>query len=399
MPTVCKRIFILNCDYFRAEGFDGKIILVSSDESLPYDRPKLSKKLDAKPSEIQLRPDTWYKEGGVKVMLGVEVVQVFPENKIVVTSSGERLKYDDLLFATGGSPRKLGVPGENLEGVKTLRRPADANFISEAAAGKNVVIIGGSFIGLEVAAALVGSCKKVTVVDRNTVSFQNILGVEVGAILAKLHTDKGVLFEMEETVSEIQGTDGTVTGVILGSGKLLEADLVLIGAGVTPNTAPLDNIEGILDSRGILRVDEFMQSSVPHIWGAGDIVEFPLLTYSRQLINIGHWGIAMYMGKVAALNILGRKEPAYTVPFFWSVQYGKSVRFAGISKDCDSVKVEVEGESFLATYSIGGVVQGVATLGRDPVAAYFRTMVAHGKQIKEEEAFDILRTMPNLFSS
>ena len=390
---MCPYIYL----YFRAEGFDGKIILVSSDESLPYDRPKLSKKLDAKPSEIQLRSQVWYKDGGVEVMLGVDVTQVLPLDKLVVTSSGERLKYDDLLFATGGTPRKLGVPGENLEGVKTLRTPSDANYISENAVGKNVVIIGGSFIGLEVAAALLGTCSKVTVVDRNTVSFQNILGAEVGEILSKLHRDKGVNFEMESTVAEILGTEeGSVRGVVLSSGKQLEADLVLVGAGVTPNTQPLAGIEGVLDSRGIIPVDEFMQSTVENIWAAGDIVEFPLLTYSRQLINIGHWGIAMYMGKVAALNILGRKEPAYTVPFFWSVQFGKSIRFAGISKDTDSIKVEEGGESFLATYSRDGVVQGVATLGRDPVAAYFRTLVAQGKVLKEEEAGDILKTMPKL---
>ena len=281
--------------------------------------------------------------------------------------------------------------------MKTLRTPSDANYISENAVGKNVVIIGGSFIGLEVAAALVGTCSKVTVVDRNTVSFQNILGAEVGEILSKLHRDKGVNFEMESTVAEILGTEeGSVRGVVLSSGKQLEADLVLVGAGVTPNTQPLAGIEGVLDSRGIIPVDEFMQSTVENIWAAGDIVEFPLLTYSRQLINIGHWGIAMYMGKVAALNILGRKEPAYTVPFFWSVQFGKSIRFAGISKDTDSIKVEEGGESFLATYSRDGVVQGVATLGRDPVAAYFRTLVAQGKVLKEEEAGDILKTMPKL---
>lgn len=378
---------------FRAEGFGGKILLLSSERILPYDRPKLSKKLDAKPSEIQLRNEEWYREAGVEVRLGEEVTEIIPEEKSVITSTGERIQYDDLLLATGGTPRVLEVEGAELEGVCTLRTPSDANYISERAAGKNVVIVGGSFIGMEVAAAIVGSCKKVTVIDRNPVSFQSTLGSEIGQILAELHREKGVNFEMEETVAKVLGTDGRVSGVVLGSGKELEADLVLVGVGVVPNTNFLKNIPDITDSRGIIPVNEFMETKVEKIWAAGDIVSFPLITYNREQVSIGHWGLAMYLGKIAALNIMGQGEPARTVPFFWTVQYGKSVRFAGIMNGCESVRVESENGSFLATFSCKGTVRGVASMGRDPVPAYFTKLILDGKVLREEDAVHCLTTM------
>ena len=206
--------------HFRAEGFTGNLILLSCEPNLPYDRPKLSKKLDAKPSEIQLRSEDWYSEAGVDLRLGVEVTEVNPEERTVTTSTGERIQYSSLLVATGGSPRVLKVEGADLDGVRTLRTPQDANFIAEQAAGKHVVIVGGSFIGMEVAAAIVGSCTKVTVIDRNSVSFQSTLGPEIGNILAEMHREKGVYFEMNETVAKVLGTDGRLN-ISMGSVSLI----------------------------------------------------------------------------------------------------------------------------------------------------------------------------------
>jgi len=378
--------------------FKGKIVLLSSEDVLPYDRPKLSKKLDASAADLELVGSAWYAEAEVEVQLGVEVVQVLSQEKQVLTSTGDKISYDKLLMATGGTPRKLGVEGEDLAGVCNLRAPSDANYIHEHAKERNVVIVGGSFIGMEVAAVLVGICKTVTVIDRNKVSFQSSLGEKVGTILQQLHIDKGVQFEMESNIRQFVGTEeGNVRGVILQSGKEIEADLVLVGAGVTPNTGSLKQISGILDARGIIPVDEFMKTSEENIYAAGDIVRFPLLTYGGEQVNIGHWGLAMYMGKVAALSILGRPEPAKTVPFFWTVQFGKSVRFAGTAAECDEVVVdEKEPGTFLALYAKDGLVRGVATLGRDPVAAYFKNMVMSGRFMKLDEAFECLKTMPKI---
>ena len=348
--------------------------------------------MDATATEIALRGEDWFRDSMIEIKLNTTVERVYSEEKYVLTSSGEKVEYDQLLLATGSTPRQLERPGQDLEGVCTLRTPSQANYIFKQSQDKNVVIVGGSFIGMEVAGALVGTSKRVTVVDRNQVIFQSSFGKEVGSLIWKMHQDKGVEFVMEDTVDCFKGTDGRVTSVVLSSGQELEADLVLVGAGATPNTQSVPS--SLLDSGGFIHVDEYMKSGLDSVWAAGDIVKFPLLSYNRELVNIGHWGLSMYLGKVAALNMMGRKTPAITVPFFWTVQYGKSVRFAGLLKNCDSSRMEVgEDGGFLATYSKDGVVQGVAALGRDPAPAYFSKLVREGISLNEDEAFRILTTM------
>jgi len=375
---------------FRNEGYGGRLVLLTAENTLPYDRPKLSKKLDVQLTEIQLRDNQWFKDSSIEVRLGTTVSGLDTVAKQMTTSTGEKINYDKILLATGSSPRKLGVDGEELEGVRMLRSPSDANYIYNNCAGKEVVIVGGSFIGMEVAAAIVEKCERVTVIDRNAMSFQSSFGDEVGQILHNLHKEKGVNFEFEEVVKEMLGSEGKVTRVILGSGKELAAELVVVGVGTIPNTNLLTSLPDALDSRGFLQVDEYMQSGLESVWAAGDIVKFPLLTFNKELVSIGHWGLAMYMGKIAALNIMGKQSPALTVPFFWSVQYGKSVRFAGTMTGTDSVKVHTDQDTFLATYSKGGVVRGVATLGRDPAAAVFNSLVLEGGTVREEEALTLL---------
>ena len=381
---------------FRKEGFKGEIVLVSAESSLPYDRPKLSKKLDASAADLELTSAAWFREAGVDLRLGLEIDEVKTDERVVVSSAGDRISYDKLLVATGGTPRKLGVPGQDLVGVRYLRTPADANYLIENARDRCVVIVGGSFIGMEVASALVGVAKKLTIVDRNSVSFHSSLGDQVGAILQQMHVDHGVCFEMEAKVERFVGTDdGRLKSVLLASGKQLEADMVLVGAGVTPNTRLLAGIEGILDASGLVPVDEFMKTARDDIFAAGDIVRFPLLAFGGEMVNIGHWGLAMYMGRVAALSILGKPKAADSVPFFWTVQFGKSVRFAGTTLGCDNVKVEESGPGkFIAVYSRAGVVRGVASLGLDPAAATFKSVTQQGTVIKLEEAFEKLKPVP-----
>merc|ERR1712126_285567 len=171
---------------------------------------------------------------------------------------------------------------------------------------------------MEVAAALVEVCDRATVVDRSQVSFQSSFGEQVGQFIQNIHKEKGILFEMNEEVEEIVGVDGRVSGVLLKSGKLVESDLVLLGIGVVPNTNPLQEVAGVLDNRGLIQVDEYMKTSIDNIFAAGDIVKFPLLPIDRKEVNIGHWGLAMYMGRVAALKIMEKCVPATSVPFFWT---------------------------------------------------------------------------------
>jgi NADPH-dependent 2,4-dienoyl-CoA reductase/sulfur reductase-like enzyme len=326
-------------------------------------------------------------------MLGKRVDKVDTEHQAVMLESGESVNYDKLLFCTGGSPRQLNVPGNDLTGIFTLRTPEDANTIAENVDGKNIVIIGGSFIGMEVAAATVKAAKKVTVIDRNSVSFQTTLGDEVGNILQDMHKSNGVQFEMNAEIKSILGYDGKVTGVKLKNGTELEADIVVAGIGVLPSTKPLEHITDFLTNKGLIPVDEFMKTKDPAIFAAGDIVQFPLVTYDNELVNIGHWGLAMFMGKIAALSIMGKAVPARTVPFFWSVQFGKSIRYAGLCQDCDRTLLESDETGFLLVYSKDGLVKGVCTLGRDPIASHFRNQMLEGHTIKIGDAANSFKSV------
>lgn len=373
----------------RKEGWTGRITMITADTHLPYDRPKLSKNLGVKHEAIMLRKPAWYEKAKIEVRRGARVTAIDAEKKTVtLDDEASVLEFSKLLVCTGGVPRRLGVTGESLAGVSYLRTIADANIIHRESARKHVVIIGTSFIGMEVAAALIEHAASVTVIGRDKVPFQASLGEEVGRALMALHQQKGVQFCMEEEVAEFSG-DTSLEAVLLKSDRRLKADLVVVGVGVTPAT----NIAGLpTDSRGCVEVSPKMAvSGLPDVWAAGDIVAFPLNTFRDQRVNIGHWGLAMYHGKVAALNMLSIDVNLNTVPFFWTVQFGKSLRYSGHGAGWDSVIVErAEGEELrlLALYCRQEEVLAVATLGWDPVAAKFANFLKAGNVLKRDEALE-----------
>ena len=211
----------------------------------------------------------------------------------------------------------------------------------------------------------------------------------MGRYIMSQHQQKGVQFCMEEEIAEFSGSsDGVLEAVLLKSERRLKADLVVIGVGVTPATgiAGLDT-----DNRGLLTVDTKMAvEGMTDVWAAGDIVKFPLNTYKDQLVNIGHWGLAMYHGKIAALNMLGYHVNLNTVPFFWTVQFGKSLRYAGHGAGWDDAIVEINEEEgqLLAIYCREEEVVAVATLGRDPIAAKFANYVKGGNSLNKHDALE-----------
>lgn len=372
----------------RKEGYTGRVIILTAETSLPYDRPKLSKNMAVKLEEITLRKSGWYEKAKIDVRKGVRVVAVDSMDKKVSLDDGSSMEYSKLMLCTGGTPRRLGVPGEDLPGVSYLRTLQDANFIQREAARKHLVIIGTSFIGMEVAAAMVETAASVTVIGRDRVPFLASLGDEVGKYIMSLHQQQGVQFCLEQEVAEFSAdSEGRLEGVVLKTDRRLKADLVVIGVGVIPAT----DIAGVtLDQRGLVEVDVTMATGMNNVWAAGDIVKFPLTTYQDQVVNIGHWGLAMYLGKVAALNMIGKETKANTVPFFWTVQFGKSLRYAGLGNGWNSAKVFINEEEgkLLAIYCKDDVVCSVATLGRDPVAAEFANYVKSGRVLKADEAVE-----------
>jgi NADPH-dependent 2,4-dienoyl-CoA reductase/sulfur reductase-like enzyme/nitrite reductase/ring-hydroxylating ferredoxin subunit len=398
-----KRIFVIIgggaagqacAETLRMEGYTGRVVVVSRETDLPYDRPKLSKALSAKAESILLRPESFYKENNIEFLLGQEVVELDPAQKHVVLRSGETIRYNAALVATGGDPRRLNVPGKDLGNIYCLRVPSEAHAIGANAEGKNVVIVGSSFIGMEVASCVAGKAASVAVIGMERVPFERVLGVQVGAVIQRLHEQKGVRFYMQRVVKEFKANGTNVGGVVLDDGTELGADVVVIGAGIIPATGFIKNDSGLLNLApdGSILVDQHLRAC-EGLYAAGDLARFPYALLGHP-IRVEHWSVAQSHGRIAARNMLGHTVAYTSIPFFWTVQFGKSIRYAGhVAPTFDSVHVEgdVEGTSgtggpkFVAYYGLNGRVLAVATLGMDPLASAAAELLANGKMPSMDE--------------
>jgi len=352
----------------RNEGFTGRIVLISKEPHLPYDRIKLSKAMTASVESILLRPESFYKERNIELLLGKEVTELDAENKTIKLASGENFHYDGCLVATGGIPRRIPVPGSDLGNIYCLRVPEEAHSIATNAQGKDLVIIGSSFIGMEVAATLATKAKSVTVVGMEKVPFERVLGVEVGTAIQKLHESKGVKFCLLKTVKEFQG-DTMVRAVVLDDGTVLDAGVVVIGAGVIPATSFIKSGPVQISRDQSIIVDKFLRAA-DGLYAAGDVARYPY-PVTGELIRVEHWGMAQIQGRTAARSFLGKQKELDNVPFFWTVQFGKSVRYAGHAASFDEVIVQGNPDElkFAAYYARQGKVLAVAALGMDPLAS------------------------------
>jgi NADPH-dependent 2,4-dienoyl-CoA reductase/sulfur reductase-like enzyme/nitrite reductase/ring-hydroxylating ferredoxin subunit len=352
-------------EMLRREGYAGRITMLSADSSPPCDRPNLSKGYlggAATADSNPLRPREFYKEHGIDLRLNTEVTSIDTDEGTVILADGSSLAYDALLLATGATPVKLDVPGSKLPHVRYLRTLDDAvTLVERAEKSKRAVVIGASFIGLEVAASLRARDIAVDVVAPDAVPMERILGREVGEFVRALHERHGVRFHLGTTASSIDER-----GVTLKTGKRLEADLVVVGIGVRPALA-LAEKAGLATDRGIT-VDEYLETSVPGIFAAGDIARWPdQLTGER--IRVEHWVVAERQGQTAARNILGRRECFDAVPFFWTEQYDFSLAYVGHAEQFD--KAEIDGQldadnhDCTVTYSRDGKKLAFALVRRD----------------------------------
>ena len=254
------------------------------------------------------------------------------------------------------------------------------------------MIVGASFIGMEAAAFLSDKAASVTVVGNRDIPFSAVLGPEIGSYLKGLHTAKNVKFVMGTTPEKfITNSEGSLCKVALENGEEIDTDVVVLGIGVDPSTEYIRNNDVQMDSRGFVIVDECMKTNVDNIFAAGDIASFPLdlptLDGKRQ-VSIGHWQLANAHGRIAALNIASsERKPLKSVPFFWTMQFGKSIRFSGHAPDgFDEIVYEgdVKDGKFIAYYLKNDIVMAVATLGRDPVAADFANVLLEGDILRKE---------------
>uniref|UniRef100_A0A8C9VAG3 Apoptosis inducing factor mitochondria associated 4 n=1 Tax=Scleropages formosus TaxID=113540 RepID=A0A8C9VAG3_SCLFO len=353
-----NRAFILTgpaalvcAETLRQENYGGRIIMITKDDLPPYDRTKLSK-ARSKKEGILLRRMEFFHEYDIEVWMNKEVKFVNTDKKTVMLNDSSQHHYDQLLIATGSRARDLECPGADLENVTLLRVPEDARKIHHGSINCRAVIIGSSFIGMEVASYLADKAASVTVIGSSKFPYERILGPEVGMITMQILQEKKVKFYMKDCVTEIKGENGKVKEVILKSGVVLPADIVIAGIGVIPNSEFLFGSSVNLDSRNMVIVDKFMKTNVPDVFSAGDVTSFPLAAYENQRVSLGHWHLAQTQGRVAALNMLNKPAEMKSVPFYWTVLAGKSIRYAGYGEGYTQVilKGKVEELKFLAFY-------------------------------------------------
>jgi NADPH-dependent 2,4-dienoyl-CoA reductase/sulfur reductase-like enzyme/nitrite reductase/ring-hydroxylating ferredoxin subunit len=347
----------------RRLGHSGPITMLSADRDPPVDRPNLSKDFLAgnAPDEwMPLRSRDWYRDQRVDLRLETEVRAIDPDARTVTTAEGETFAYDRLLIATGCEPRRLPDPEFHADNVHVLRSFADARALAkQAEPGRRAVIVGSSFIALEAAAALRKRGVAVTISGPERVPFERVLGAEIGGFLQRLHEANGVRFHLGTVAAGFAG--GEVT---LADGERLSADFLLLGIGVQPRIA-LGEAAGLNTGDGLL-VSDMLETSAPGIYAAGDIAAFPD-PVTGEPTRIEHWVVAERQGQTVAANMLGHGKRFAAVPFFWTEQYGRSLRYVGHAAGWDEVKIDGEvGEGgFIARYFGGGRHLASAALNRD----------------------------------
>ena len=350
-------------EMLRREGFQNRIVMVSSDDSLPYDRPNLSKDYLAGTIPfkfVPLKSERFYSEKGIETRLSETVVGLDVGARVVALASGDTIPYDRLLLATGAEPVRLDIPGADRPHIHTLRSLADCRtIIEQAKAARRAVVIGASFIGLEVAASLRARGLEVHVVAPGKRPMERVLGPQMGDFIRALHEEHGVIFHLEDKPAAFDGNF-----VKLEHGPPLEADFVVVGIGVRPRLE-LAEQAGLEVDRGIC-VNEYLQTSAPEIYAAGDIVRWPD-RHSGKAIRVEHWVVAERQGQTAALNMLNRRTPFAAVPFFWSQHYDVPINYVGHAESWDKITVDgdITKKDCLMRFEDRGRVAAVASIFHD----------------------------------
>lgn len=347
----------------RLQRYDGEITMVSDDDAPPVDRPNLSKDYlagNAPEAWIPLRGDDFYRDEHIDLRLSTAVTALDVAAREATLRDGTRLAYDRLLLATGAEPVRLAMPGMEQPHVFTLRTLADCRaIIARAAVSKRAVVMGASFIGLEVAASLRARGLDVHVVAPDKRPMERVLGPQVGDFVRGLHEEHGVVFHLEDSAVAMDAAR-----VTLKSGRVIDADLVVAGVGVRPRLA-LAEAAGLAMDRGV-SVNAFLETSAPDVYAAGDIARWPD-PHGGSAIRVEHWVVAQRQGQVAARNMLGAREAFDAVPFFWSQHYDVPINYVGHAEGFDEIAVDgdIAARDCVVRYKRGGRVLAVASIYRD----------------------------------
>jgi len=350
-------------EMLRRRGFSGRVTMISNDGAAPVDRPNLSKDYlagTAPEDWVPLRDAGWYAENEITVKLNTAAVALDAHGKRLRLGDGSELAFDKLLLATGAEPVRLAIPGADREHVHVLRSLADCRaIIADAQKAKRAVVVGASFIGLEVAASLRTRGLDVHVVAPEQRPLERVFGPQLGDFIRALHESHGVRFRLGNTLAAIAADH-----VTLKNGETLAAELVVIGVGVRPRVG-LAEKAGLAVDGGVL-VNEWLETSTRDVYAAGDIARWPD-PISGERIRVEHWVVAERQGQIAARNMMGERSAFRAVPFFWSQHYDVPINYVGHAPSWDDIAVDgsIEGRDCLLRYKKAGRVLAVASIYRD----------------------------------
>lgn len=349
----------------RDAGYQGRVVIVGAEEFPPYERPPLSKAyLLGKKHEDDLiyRPLSFYEERGITLVLGERIATLDLQARSAQAESGKTYHFDQLVLATGANPIRLPIPGAELPGVRVLRSMADARALrDDLHRVERVLVIGGGFIGCEVAASARTLGKQVTLVETMPVLLGRALGEQIGSAIARVHERRGVVLRLGRRVEALEGR-ARVERAILDDGTMLPCDLVVVGIGVRP---ALPAIDGELEIDNGVVVDATCAASAPGVWAAGDVARWWHPTIQRA-IRVEHYDNALGMGAAVAKAVAGQPEPYAPVPSFWSDQYDLTIQYYGYPVEWDEIIVrgDLDQPAFTAFYLVGGRIVGAVVVGR-----------------------------------
>jgi 3-phenylpropionate/trans-cinnamate dioxygenase ferredoxin reductase subunit len=359
-----------NCArWLREEGADGSVLLVGREPDPPYNRPELSKKYmtGQEPREdVLFRPDDWWGDQDIELMTRTSVTGLDVNERVAKLQSGDEVRFGQALLATGANVRRVRVDGCQLDGIHYLRTFANADAIrADAEQADNVVLIGGSFIGTEVAASLTSLGKQCAIVMQEEITLELPFGKEVGGFFQNLLTDKGVDIHGRDELERFEGDGDRVTKVVTKKGAELDADMVVVGVGVIPDVT-LAKAAGVeLGESGGVKLSSRLEASCPDVYAAGDIAEYESVVHGRRL-RIEHWDVAFNQGKTAAFNMLGRNVSHEEIPYFYSdLADWSGMEYVGPGKGRPVFRGSMDAGEFTAFYlGDDGVVTAALTVGR-----------------------------------
>jgi 3-phenylpropionate/trans-cinnamate dioxygenase ferredoxin reductase component len=390
-----------NCArWLRESGTGGSILLVGREPDLPYNRPDCSKgylRGFEQRDDVLFRPNSWYPEQDIEALTKVSVTALDPDARTATLSSREQVEFGQALLATGSNVRRLPVDGCELEGIHYLRTLGNSDTIREDAAGKRVVLVGGSYIACEVAASLTELGSSCTIVMMEDVTLSRGFGEQAGRYFQGVLEDHGITVHGGEQLQRFEGADGRVSTVVTEAGRKLEADAVVIGAGVTPDVSLARRAGLTISDQGGVEVDSRLRTSVPGIFAAGDIAAYESVVHGGARIRVEHWDVAFNQGKTAALNMLGHDVPHDVVPYFFSdLSDWASLEYVGpaLHWDPEVVRGSLDAGEFSLWYLEGGRVAGALSVGRSDDLEAARALITGHEQVDAGALADLGTELP-----